>query len=321
MNKEIIKIPKDKLENLYYRENLGTYKIAKLFNCSAHTIRRKLLKYNIKTKPITHYWTIIPREKLYSLYWKENKPLTEISKVLNRSPSVIAYYLKKYGILCKKYKRPKEKEQLLIANYPFLPKKELLKLFPNKSMRNLAMKRIQLRKKGNNLPERKRLHSQEKCNKLNDFERGWLSALIDGEGSISLLVDFEKSLRIHAKVVISNTSYELLKKVREVLGIGFLRQEYRKKPKRTDMYSFAIYSFSGIASLLEQIQPVLIIKKRIAELVLKFLKNRLKRKEYTTEDAKFCRDVYILNRRTKTFGFKREKFRKLEEIIERRELS
>lgn len=59
--KKEIKIPKEKLEELYIKHRLSTYEIGNIYNCYAKTIWRKLVKYNI------------PRRKKYETVNETNR--------------------------------------------------------------------------------------------------------------------------------------------------------------------------------------------------------------------------------------------------------
>ena len=47
---QFIPIPKYRLVNLYKKQKLALRKIAKMYNCYASTIQRKLRAFNIKTR-------------------------------------------------------------------------------------------------------------------------------------------------------------------------------------------------------------------------------------------------------------------------------
>lgn len=65
---------------------------------------------------------------------------------------------------------------------------------------------------------------------LTDYERGFLEALIDGEGSISLIKHNKKKLRRgfawHCSVAIGNDNRKLLEKAQRICHGGHLNPEY-----------------------------------------------------------------------------------------------
>ena len=67
-------------------------------------------------------------------------------------------------------------------------------------------------------------HALEKGAKvLSDYERGWLDAMIDGEGSLSLTYGRQRTSprpRIDIRIDISNTNRALLEKAQMIIGGG-----------------------------------------------------------------------------------------------------
>jgi len=110
---------------------------------------------------------------------------------------------------------------------------------------------------------------------LSPIERAWLAGIIDGEGSVYISkVKAERRKRgfvYMPYMSVSNSNYELVAKVREVIGKGFVGT---KKETRFDWKDGTEYkgSASVLRGILPQILPYLVIKKEIARRMLEFLK-------------------------------------------------
>jgi len=71
---------------------------------------------------------------------------------------------------------------------------------------------------------------------LTEYEKGWLEAFLDGEGSLSLTFSKQKTSprpRIDIRMDFSNTNYEIIKKAQEICGggciVSFDPKDNRKK--------------------------------------------------------------------------------------------
>jgi hypothetical protein len=75
-------------------------------------------------------------------------------------------------------------------------------------------------------------------NKLTNYERGYLEALLDGEGCISLYQTKSSYKIATPSVCITNTDLNLIKKAQKMLGShGSIRKtSYRKHLKVKDVY-------------------------------------------------------------------------------------
>jgi hypothetical protein len=62
--------------------------------------------------------------------------------------------------------------------------------------------------------------------KLNDYEKGFLEGLIDGEGSLIIHKDKRKDCKLgwtpHIRITISNRNKQLLEKARNMFGGGYI---------------------------------------------------------------------------------------------------
>ena len=89
-------IRKEELDYLYIKKKLSTYKIAKLYNCDAKTIHRKLRQFGIQTRSIIKI--SISKDELYNLYHIQKWPLSKIAKKFSCSVDPVFDRMKEYGI-------------------------------------------------------------------------------------------------------------------------------------------------------------------------------------------------------------------------------
>jgi hypothetical protein len=109
---------------------------------------------------------------------------------------------------------------------------------------------------------------------LKPVERAWLAGIIDGEGSIYIAKVKNKKTRRGFSYMpylsVSNSNFELVARVREVIGRGYVGT---KGEKRGDWKDGCEYKGSGSAlrGILPQILPYLVIKREVARRMLEFL--------------------------------------------------
>jgi len=95
---------KEWLYQKYIVENISTYRLAKIQNVAASTIRYYLNKFNIKTRSLQQ--SINPniryfykdKDWLFNQYINKKKPISEIAKICNATLMTIFNHLKKFNI-------------------------------------------------------------------------------------------------------------------------------------------------------------------------------------------------------------------------------
>jgi len=98
MSKKAIKIPRNQLKDLYEKQELSIRKLARIYDCGATTIQRKLYKYNIMARPSMSIKFNIPKNRIRFLYEERKKSSTQIGKIYSCSPATILNRLKEYKI-------------------------------------------------------------------------------------------------------------------------------------------------------------------------------------------------------------------------------
>jgi len=184
-------------------------------------------------------------------------------------------------------------------------KETLLSLLPNKSWYSIKWKARQLNLKRDFKSVYIPLH-------LSDFDIGYISGLIDGEGCISLNCHKRKSslINYYPYVSIANVDLTTLKWVNEVTGLGSVRrlvppppsertEKWRQRPWTwSKCYTWQVSSLADCYRLLKDIGHLLKIKKKQAELILEFLEiqhEKPKAKAVRTKTGQFIKKAPIKN--------------------------
>jgi hypothetical protein len=168
-----------------------------------------------------------------------------------------------------KSQRPRRKwvaseNDLLKKYYGLLGREELLKMFAGRTW-------VAIRHRAHLLGVTKKYVSSYplKQYKLSDFQKGHLAALIDGEGTVTL-VFHKKRKQVKPLIAIVNKDRNLLEFVRNYIGEG--RIVLSHKP---DVFRLEIRHISRVYPLLKEIEPYLITKRERAKLVLGWCESRL----------------------------------------------
>ncbi|RLI02474.1 hypothetical protein DRO30_02575 [Candidatus Bathyarchaeota archaeon] len=104
---------------------------------------------------------------------------------------------------------------------------------------------------------------------MNETDKAWLAALIDGEGSIGIghqvhLVENQKRSTFFPYISISNLNRPILEKAKELFQSGCITEA-------KGVYTFITKKQQSIYKVLKDIKPYLIIKKDHANLLLEYL--------------------------------------------------
>jgi uncharacterized protein (DUF1778 family) len=105
-------------------------------------------------------------------------------------------------------------------------------------------------------------------NALNEYEKGWLEALFDGEGSLSLSYGKQKTSdrpRIDIRMDISNTNLEILEKAKKIMGGGSISSFTSFNDNRKKRYRLCVRT-KIIRNILPQLD--LIVKREQKKLLL-----------------------------------------------------
>ena len=251
------------------------------------------------------FWTIEETDILKQQY--PTKTPQELQKLLpNRTPTAISRQAHNLKLKKIAYFWTDEELHTLKKVYANLSKQELLKTFDNKDWTSIRHKAFELDLK-------KAPHMRYSANwknhgnltiKLNDFERGWISAIIDGEGMIRISKANDKRWKkghcyLSPLISVVNTDVKLMARVRDILKVGRFYKEKSKMAHHKDKYVYNIGSINGCKQILEQIKTDLVIKRRQAEAVLKLINIKEKKETglVTKEEFTLFEEVKRLNAR------------------------
>ncbi len=113
MAKKRYVISQKKLKDLYYKQKLSVFEIAKIIDCTAGTIINRMKEYNIKRRHPGPRRVNISKDVLYSLYVKKGLSSRKIANICHCDQTPILNRLRKYNIsiryLCEKVDIPKKK--------------------------------------------------------------------------------------------------------------------------------------------------------------------------------------------------------------------
>lgn len=140
---------------------------------------------------------------------------------------------------------------------------------------------------------------------MNDFEKGFIIGMIEGEGCINISIARNKHARfgftLNTVFEIANNNKLLLEKCNEILKID--RGVHPKKPQKPTHhipYGLRTNRHEEIIRVLEPIYKDLISKRKQAEWLLEFCKSRQNVKEntpYSRRELEIGMNISVLNAR------------------------
>jgi len=159
---------------------------------------------------------------------------------------------------------------LLAELYPTAPWDELFASFPNRTEKAILLRAQTLG------IERKVANWVGKTNvpDFSDFQKGYVAAAIDFEGSISLYKD---KGYLYPGISFVNSDLTVLEYLRTLFRSNrkiSVHARDSRKDNWKQTYTLRIESYADIERILKQVKDHLIIKRRQAELMLEFLEIR-----------------------------------------------
>lgn len=135
---------------------------------------------------------------------------------------------------------------------------------------------------------------------MNKIDLHYLAGFFDGEGYIGLHKHkdnrVKKGFTINAMVCVSNTDKSILNKIRVTIPYGKVRKKIDKEGSKI-VYELIIQDLKGIETFLSLIKDDLLIKRKRAELMLKFCNLRKEFKNYDSTQVFLSEFMTKLNRR------------------------
>lgn len=145
---------------------------------------------------------------------------------------------------------------------------------------------------------------------LNEIDIAYIAGIIDGEGCVTIsrkkdtMFDINKKFHYIAEIYITNTNEDFIKKIKNILGgsntllinkgVGNCKKCYQIRwSRQADVYK-----------ILTCVRDYLIIKRKNAEIVMKFLDSRLGHNSRTEKYIEYEIDLYTqvreINKKGKT---------------------
>ena len=138
---------------------------------------------------------------------------------------------------------------------------------------------------------------------MKETDLAYIAGFIDGEGSISIIHHATKSkgIRWDTRINITNTNKEVLEFISNILPVKhrLFYEDERRNPSWKKRWYLVINRQKDIKLLLELIYSYLILKKKQAEIMLKFIDSRLSHRtgRYTEYEIELIKKLRKLNQK------------------------
>jgi len=123
---------------------------------------------------------------------------------------------------------------------------------------------------------------------LSDFQIGYIAGFIDGEGSLMIIRNNNRSEVNYTPIItVTNTNRKSIETISNWLKIGYIT-DHSDNPNWAPCYSLRIQRIVDVWTLVDFIEPYLIVKRRQAQLVkeLAIIKmNRSNGKDYILRNS------------------------------------
>lgn len=149
------------------------------------------------------------------------------------------------------------------------------------------------------MAEERAQHAIKVLNDLKQVQLGWIAGIVDGEGYIGLVPNTKHG--ITPRVDVSSTTKCMQDQLHSLVG-GYIGEKKRKNcPTYKKLWNWALWAVESVGPFLKVIGPLLVVKHRQAEVVLKFCERRTKARgmPYTKEDWNDVKRMHVLNKRGK----------------------
>lgn len=133
-----------------------------------------------------------------------------------------------------------------------------------------------------------------------------------GRGGIQLTRNFRKArkyrLALHPCVYFTNTNEEAISRLRGWLGCGCVTRRRQRDRRHKDTLALSITGTRNVLLILRLLNPYLVIKRKQAELLIRFCESRLS--HYRSGDRRFNREEVRIYTELKRLNMKGGKIRR-----------
>jgi hypothetical protein len=117
----------------------------------------------------------------------------------------------------------------------------------------------------------------------------WLAGIWDGEGTFTIINDSRGILS--SRLSLSNTDVSMINEIVKIFDLSSVKghiwqEQTSRKPNHKKAYHITINKMEDVLKITEMMLPYLISKKPRAELLIRFVKSRMKYKKETIRDPK-----------------------------------
>jgi hypothetical protein len=133
---------------------------------------------------------------------------------------------------------------------------------------------------------------------LTEAEKGWIAGIIDGEGYIGLVENNNETRSLTPRVDVHSTTKCMQVELQRLVGMGYLgRKRLREGEKQ--LFGWSLWAVETVGPFLEVVTPYLIVKRRVAHVVLDYCTRRraLRGQPYDARDWRALKRVRELNKR------------------------
>jgi hypothetical protein len=238
----------------------------------------------------------------------------EIAEKLGRSESAVECKLSQLK-LTRERRWTKEEIEFVKQNYSRLSAKEIAEKLGRtvEAVRAMAGKRLKIVRPIEFIKNRSFIKTQELVNQLSDREKGYIAGLVDGEGTITIIVkevlhNGKKDFYLCPFLMVTNSNREVIEWLKEKLGGRTITDHYTRRDAkfgfRKTYYNFEMRG-KRILPVLEVICPSLRVKREQCEAVIQFIRSRLgkhQKQSYTSQELELFWKVRRLNLSEKEFS-------------------
>lgn len=144
---------------------------------------------------------------------------------------------------------------------------------------------------------------------VTDTQLAWLAGIIDGEGTITVgFLNTRETRQYAPSVTVVNTNPVMIATILAIydqLGVGshVMERDRTKSLGKRSIWNVTVQRMGGIEKLLTVLAPFMVAKRAQAELLLRFVRSRIPKKNsgsnrdrtYTQEELDMCLEIRNLN--------------------------
>jgi hypothetical protein len=231
-----------------------------------------------------------------------SKTIAEMRELLpNRSSKAINHEASRLNIPKSAYFWTQQECEVLRENWANNSQPKLLALLPLKDWSSIRHKAFELGLAKKAFAKYWRTYDKVQPIILSEAEKGYLAGIIDGEGTLRVMRSLKKWYAPF--IQITNTNEALMEWLQQLLGTqGYGRiyhDKCRKLPNHKTKFVYNIASVQGVKQILDQIAPLLVIKKEQAKLLLEFIAMKEEKADYGVlpREKEIFEELTKLNRR------------------------